>query len=183
MRSDWNFWINIFITFQHLFSYIWCWIRPLYIGCQHIPGCTHTTYCTLTLKHLQLCPISLNMHVIVCGTDLEHMKETHADMLRKCKFHTERPSVWPEAKVLSTEHCASFIITADHFPFASLSICAVCASACLCMCVSGVGGNLVAVQASRISTYLHMNGLPMGDPNPTPRKCPTPCTSFFSSCE
>uniref|UniRef100_A0A3Q3T2J9 Solute carrier family 41 member n=1 Tax=Mastacembelus armatus TaxID=205130 RepID=A0A3Q3T2J9_9TELE len=44
-----------------------------------------------------------------------------------------------------------------------------------------VGGNLVAVQASRISTYLHMNGLPMGDPNPTPRKCPTPCTSFFGS--
>lgn len=52
-----------------------------------------------------------------------------------------------------------------------------------CLCVSGVGGNLVAVQASRISTYLHMNGLPMGDPNPTPRKCPTPCTSFFGSCK
>lgn len=52
-----------------------------------------------------------------------------------------------------------------------------------CVCVSGVGGNLVAVQASRISTYLHMNGLPMGDPNPTPRKCPTPCTSFFGSCK
>uniref|UniRef100_A0A3Q2DDN7 Solute carrier family 41 member n=1 Tax=Cyprinodon variegatus TaxID=28743 RepID=A0A3Q2DDN7_CYPVA len=32
--------------------------------------------------------------------------------------------------------------------------------------INGVGGNLVAVQASRISTYLHMNGLPMGDPNP-----------------
>lgn len=47
----------------------------------------------------------------------------------------------------------------------------------------GVGGNLVAVQASRISTYLHMNGLPMGDPNPSPRKCPTPCASFFGSCE
>uniref|UniRef100_A0A8C3ACT1 Solute carrier family 41 member n=1 Tax=Cyclopterus lumpus TaxID=8103 RepID=A0A8C3ACT1_CYCLU len=47
--------------------------------------------------------------------------------------------------------------------------------------INGVGGNLVAVQASRISTYLHMNGLPMGDPNPTPRKCPTPCTSFFGS--
>lgn len=53
----------------------------------------------------------------------------------------------------------------------------------LSMWVSGVGGNLVAVQASRISTYLHMNGLPMGDPNPTPRKCPTPCTSFFGSCK
>ncbi|XP_038135652.1 solute carrier family 41 member 1 [Cyprinodon tularosa] len=47
--------------------------------------------------------------------------------------------------------------------------------------INGVGGNLVAVQASRISTYLHMNGLPMGDPNPAPRKCPTPCTSFFDS--
>ncbi|KAJ4927610.1 hypothetical protein JOQ06_015335 [Pogonophryne albipinna] len=47
--------------------------------------------------------------------------------------------------------------------------------------INGVGGNLVAVQASRISTYLHMNGLPMGDPNPTPRKCPTPCATFFGS--
>ncbi|XP_037107330.1 solute carrier family 41 member 1 [Syngnathus acus] len=49
--------------------------------------------------------------------------------------------------------------------------------------INGVGGNLVAVQASRISTYLHMNGIPMGDPNPTPRnrKCPTPCTAFFTS--
>ncbi|XP_029947906.1 solute carrier family 41 member 1 [Salarias fasciatus] len=47
--------------------------------------------------------------------------------------------------------------------------------------INGVGGNLVAVQASRISTYLHMNGLPMGDPNLTPRKCPTPCNSFFGS--
>lgn len=41
---------------------------------------------------------------------------------------------------------------------------------------------MVAVQASRISTYLHINGVPMGDPNPTSRKCPTPCTSFFGSC-
>ncbi|XP_046880866.1 solute carrier family 41 member 1 [Hypomesus transpacificus] len=47
--------------------------------------------------------------------------------------------------------------------------------------INGVGGNLVAVQASRISTYLHMNGLPMGDPNAPPRKCPTPCMSFFGS--
>lgn len=42
---------------------------------------------------------------------------------------------------------------------------------------------MVAVQASRISTYLHINGVPMGDPTPTSRKCPTPCTSFFSSCK
>ncbi|KAM9409980.1 solute carrier family 41 member 1-like [Pholidichthys leucotaenia] len=47
--------------------------------------------------------------------------------------------------------------------------------------INGVGGNLVAVQASRISTYLHMNGIPMGDPNPAPRKCPTPCNTFFGS--
>lgn len=47
--------------------------------------------------------------------------------------------------------------------------------------INGVGGNLVAVQASRISTYLHMNALPIGDPRPAPRKCPTPCTSFFGS--
>ncbi|XP_036386789.1 solute carrier family 41 member 1 [Megalops cyprinoides] len=47
--------------------------------------------------------------------------------------------------------------------------------------INGVGGNLVAVQASRISTYLHMNGMPMVEPNPTPQKCPTPCTTFFSS--
>ncbi|XP_061731495.1 solute carrier family 41 member 1 [Nerophis ophidion] len=48
--------------------------------------------------------------------------------------------------------------------------------------INGVGGNLVAVQASRISTYLHMNGIGMGDPNPMPRnKCPTPCTTFFTS--
>ncbi|CAL9703776.1 unnamed protein product [Knipowitschia caucasica] len=47
--------------------------------------------------------------------------------------------------------------------------------------INGVGGNLVAVQASRISTFLHMNSLPMGDPSPAPRKCPTPCTSFLSS--
>ncbi|XP_030632561.1 solute carrier family 41 member 1 [Chanos chanos] len=47
--------------------------------------------------------------------------------------------------------------------------------------INGVGGNLVAVQASRISTYLHMNGLSIGEPNPTPHKCPTPCTTFFGS--
>uniref|UniRef100_A0A3P8VIS4 Solute carrier family 41 member n=1 Tax=Cynoglossus semilaevis TaxID=244447 RepID=A0A3P8VIS4_CYNSE len=42
--------------------------------------------------------------------------------------------------------------------------------------INGVGGNLVAVQASRISTYLHMN-----DANLTPRRCPTPCIAFFGS--
>ncbi|KAK9966811.1 hypothetical protein ABG768_003902 [Culter alburnus] len=47
--------------------------------------------------------------------------------------------------------------------------------------INGVGGNLVAVQASRISTYLHMNALPIAEPNPTPQKCPTPWSSFFGS--
>ncbi|XP_056323729.1 solute carrier family 41 member 1 [Danio aesculapii] len=47
--------------------------------------------------------------------------------------------------------------------------------------INGVGGNLVAVQASRISTYLHMNALPIAEPNPAPRKCPTPWGTFFGS--
>ncbi|KAF5906145.1 solute carrier family 41 member 1, partial [Clarias magur] len=47
--------------------------------------------------------------------------------------------------------------------------------------INGVAGNLVAVQASRISTYLHMNGLPIAEANPTPQKCPTPCSTFFGS--
>ncbi|XP_036415836.1 solute carrier family 41 member 1 [Colossoma macropomum] len=47
--------------------------------------------------------------------------------------------------------------------------------------INGVAGNLVAVQASRISTYLHMNGLPISEPNPSPQKCPTPCSTFFGS--
>ncbi|XP_060766630.1 solute carrier family 41 member 1-like [Neoarius graeffei] len=47
--------------------------------------------------------------------------------------------------------------------------------------INGVGGNLVAVQASRISTYLHMTRLPTADANPPPQKCPTPCSTFFSS--
>uniref|UniRef100_A0A9J8AMV4 Solute carrier family 41 member n=1 Tax=Cyprinus carpio carpio TaxID=630221 RepID=A0A9J8AMV4_CYPCA len=47
--------------------------------------------------------------------------------------------------------------------------------------INGVGGNLVAVQASRISTYLHMNALPIAEPDPAPRKCPTPWSSFFGS--
>ncbi|XP_017305926.1 solute carrier family 41 member 1 [Ictalurus punctatus] len=47
--------------------------------------------------------------------------------------------------------------------------------------INGVAGNLVAVQASRISTYLHMNGLPIAEPNPPPRKCPTVCNTFFGS--
>ncbi|XP_062842350.1 solute carrier family 41 member 1 [Trichomycterus rosablanca] len=47
--------------------------------------------------------------------------------------------------------------------------------------INGVAGNLVAVQASRISTYLHMNGLPIAEANATPQKCTTPCSTFFGS--
>ncbi|NWY76970.1 S41A1 protein, partial [Erithacus rubecula] len=46
--------------------------------------------------------------------------------------------------------------------------------------INGVGGNLVAVQASRISTYLHMSGEPGGSPGTAPRRCPSPCSTFFS---
>ncbi|XP_056414003.1 solute carrier family 41 member 1 isoform X2 [Hyla sarda] len=47
--------------------------------------------------------------------------------------------------------------------------------------INGVGGNLVAVQASRISTYLHMMGSPGDDIGLVPRKCPSPCRTFCSS--
>ncbi|NXC19315.1 S41A1 protein, partial [Corythaeola cristata] len=47
--------------------------------------------------------------------------------------------------------------------------------------INGVGGNLVAVQASRISTYLHMSGMPGESSETAPRKCPSPCSTFFSS--
>ncbi|KAG8518093.1 Solute carrier family 41 member 1, partial [Galemys pyrenaicus] len=46
--------------------------------------------------------------------------------------------------------------------------------------INGVGGNLVAVQASRISTFLHMNGRPGENSEQAPRRCPSPCTTFFS---
>ncbi|XP_005529378.1 PREDICTED: solute carrier family 41 member 1 isoform X1 [Pseudopodoces humilis] len=46
--------------------------------------------------------------------------------------------------------------------------------------INGVGGNLVAVQASRISTYLHMSGEPGDSPGTAPRRCPSPCSTFFS---
>ncbi|XP_042318309.1 solute carrier family 41 member 1 isoform X3 [Sceloporus undulatus] len=47
--------------------------------------------------------------------------------------------------------------------------------------INGVGGNLVAVQASRISTYLHMGGMPGESSETVSRKCPSPCSTFFSS--
>ncbi|XP_071434903.1 solute carrier family 41 member 1 isoform X2 [Pithys albifrons albifrons] len=47
--------------------------------------------------------------------------------------------------------------------------------------INGVGGNLVAVQASRISTYLHMSGMPGESSKAAPWKCPSPCSTFCSS--
>ncbi|XP_069489269.1 solute carrier family 41 member 1 [Ambystoma mexicanum] len=47
--------------------------------------------------------------------------------------------------------------------------------------INGVGGNLVAVQTSRISTFLHMSGKPGEAAAAVPRKCPTPCGTFFGS--
>lgn len=47
--------------------------------------------------------------------------------------------------------------------------------------INGVGGNLVAVQASRISTYLHMLGMPGEGVKAPPCKCLSPCSTFFSS--
>lgn len=73
----------------------------------------------------------------------------------------------------------------SRFKLSPLSFCCCCLAHLAfyncCVFTEGVGGNLVAVQASRISTYLHMSGLPMGEPSPSPRKCPTPCMAFFSS--
>ncbi|KAG7472655.1 hypothetical protein MATL_G00110870 [Megalops atlanticus] len=47
--------------------------------------------------------------------------------------------------------------------------------------INGVGGNLVAVQASRISTYLHMNRGPTMEPDASAHRCPNPCHTFFGS--
>ncbi|KAI1892462.1 hypothetical protein AGOR_G00133610 [Albula goreensis] len=45
--------------------------------------------------------------------------------------------------------------------------------------INGVGGNLVAVQASRISTYLHMSSIQMTGVSTVTRRCPNPCHTFF----
>uniref|UniRef100_H2ZWJ7 Solute carrier family 41 member n=1 Tax=Latimeria chalumnae TaxID=7897 RepID=H2ZWJ7_LATCH len=47
--------------------------------------------------------------------------------------------------------------------------------------INGVAGNLVAVQASRISTFLHINGMPGEGSEIIHRKCPSPCSTFFGS--
>nr|XP_033782560.1 solute carrier family 41 member 1-like isoform X2 [Geotrypetes seraphini] len=47
--------------------------------------------------------------------------------------------------------------------------------------INGVGGNLVAIQASRISTFLHSWSMPGVLPHKMRQHWPNPCTSFFSS--
>lgn len=44
----------------------------------------------------------------------------------------------------------------------------------------GIGGNLVSIQASRISTSLHLNCLP-GEVPEDRRRCYSPCRTFFGS--
>ncbi|XP_069499492.1 solute carrier family 41 member 3 isoform X2 [Ambystoma mexicanum] len=47
--------------------------------------------------------------------------------------------------------------------------------------INGVGGNLVAIQASRISTFLHFWSMPGVLPYKMRQHWPNPCTTFFSS--
>ncbi|XP_012730216.2 solute carrier family 41 member 1 isoform X2 [Fundulus heteroclitus] len=47
--------------------------------------------------------------------------------------------------------------------------------------INGVGGNLVAIQASRMSTFLHYWSVPGALPLKMSADCPGPCATFFSS--
>ncbi|CAM5125857.1 unnamed protein product [Eretmochelys imbricata] len=47
--------------------------------------------------------------------------------------------------------------------------------------INGVGGNLVAIQASRISTFLHFWSMPGVLPYKMRQNWPNPCTTFFTS--
>ncbi|KAM4587405.1 solute carrier family 41 member 3-like [Odontesthes bonariensis] len=47
--------------------------------------------------------------------------------------------------------------------------------------INGVGGNLVAIQASRMSTYLHYWSVPGALPLKMGARCPGPCDAFCSS--
>ncbi|KAM9814288.1 solute carrier family 41 member 3-like [Neosynchiropus ocellatus] len=47
--------------------------------------------------------------------------------------------------------------------------------------INGVGGNLVAIQASRMSTYLHYWSVPGALPLKMATTCPGPCDTFCSS--
>lgn len=60
----------------------------------------------------------------------------------------------------------------DVFPLSRLS---------LFLHATGVGGNLVAIQASRISTYLHFWSVPGVLPFKMKEHWPNPCITFFSS--
>ncbi|XP_051804285.1 solute carrier family 41 member 3-like isoform X2 [Acanthochromis polyacanthus] len=51
----------------------------------------------------------------------------------------------------------------------------------LFFCYRGVGGNLVAIQASRMSTYLHYWSVPGALPDKMNANCPGPCATFCSS--
>uniref|UniRef100_A0A8C8U3C1 Solute carrier family 41 member n=1 Tax=Peromyscus maniculatus bairdii TaxID=230844 RepID=A0A8C8U3C1_PERMB len=46
--------------------------------------------------------------------------------------------------------------------------------------INGIGGNLVAIQASRISTYLHLHSIP-GELPEEPKGCSYPFRTFFGS--
>lgn len=73
-----------------------------------------------------------------------------------------------------------FLLSVSLFPGGLVSVsCPPHSSLPFCLS-AGVGGNLVAVQASRISTFLHMNGMPGENSEQAPRRCPSPCTTFFS---
>lgn len=47
--------------------------------------------------------------------------------------------------------------------------------------ICGVGGNLVAIQTSRISTYLHIRSTPGVLPLGMKKFCPNPCSTFCTS--
>ncbi|XP_029457205.1 solute carrier family 41 member 3 isoform X4 [Rhinatrema bivittatum] len=47
--------------------------------------------------------------------------------------------------------------------------------------INGVAGNLVAIQASRISTFLHFWSTPRVLPHKMRQHWPSPCTTFFSA--
>ncbi|XP_067356789.1 solute carrier family 41 member 2 isoform X2 [Channa argus] len=47
--------------------------------------------------------------------------------------------------------------------------------------INGVGGNLVSIQCSRISTNLHLNHVPGEVPEGRNRRCYSPCRTFFGS--
>ena len=51
----------------------------------------------------------------------------------------------------------------------------------VCLSCEGVGGNLVAVQASRLSTALHRVSTPYKLPENFVHGCPSPLSTFFAS--